>query len=1459
MASVSDASARRLQFVVVGIGASAGGLEAVSALLDVLPAKSGMAFVLVQHLDPTHDSLLVEILSRRTKLKVMEARDGLRVAGDHLYIIPPGAYLSLSAGTLRLSEPTERHGTRLPFDYTLHSLAEAYGPNAVCVILSGNGVDGSLGLKSVVDKGGMVIAQDPNEAGYAGMPQSAIATGRVDLILPVAQIAEALVKYQVQMAETDAPQYIAAAKNPPECLPQIVELLREKTAQDYSLYKPGTLLRRIERRMTLASMKPDNMMGYLDRLRVDDGEAVQLAKDLLIHVTGFFRDPAAFKLLADKIIPDLIKAHPRDMPIRVWSVGCSTGEEAYSLAMLFREALSAAGRDNRLQIFASDADPDAIATARNGLYSTEVEADISPVRLKQYFSREADGYRVLPQLRLCVVFTVQDVLTDPPFSRLDFVSCRNLLIYLGPEAQARAISLFHFALRQGGLLLLGASETPGSVGGRFEVVSKAERIFRQVGRSRPGDFGFSRNAWTGIRTQEINEPAAAAPNRPTVADFCRQWTIETSAPATVLVNANHDCLFKLGPVSRFLTVPEGDPTTNILAMAPSGLQSALRACLMLAGRSPLADPAKEPPAGPNSAPVTMSASYVNAQGDRLAVNIEVRTCLREGEPLFLVNFVERRHSVDASSRRDKGAPDLSDDDSRIRALEIELERTYTELEALARTFEIAGEEQKAINEEASSVNEEYQSANEELLTSKEELQSLNEELTALNSQLQETLDRQRTTANDLQNVLYSTNVATLFLDLDLNIRFFTPTTRSLFNIIATDIGRPLSDLHSLASDTALASDAREVLRHRAPVERAIETSQGLWFLRRVMPYLSDESSVDGVVITFTDITERNRIARDLQAAKQAADLANIAKTRFLAAASHDLRQPLQSLALIQGLLAKAVVGEKAEQLVVRLDDTIETMSGMLNTLLDINQFESGMMRANKINVPVNEIFDRLRHEFLYHAQARGLTFEVVRTSLIVVSDPVLLEQLIRNLLSNAMKYTPAGGVVLGCRRHKHCVKIEVWDSGIGISETDQETIFEEYYQVNNAARERSRGLGLGLSIVKRLGDVLDHQISVHSQPGKGSVFTIEVRRLEVARTGGKADGSGATDRPARVKTLTGTILVIEDDPEVRGLLQILLETDGHRVAAVGDGPAALLLLRQAGLVPDLIVADYNLPNGMTGVEVAAQCTTILNHKVPVIILTGDVSTATHDAIEVSNAVQMNKPVTPRTLSQAIQSLLATSRSVPVGSVSGSASGGVPALIYVVDDDRAIRDGVKSILDDEGFSVSCFASAEAFLASYEPDRQASIVIDAGLPGMSGLELLKTLRAGGHHLPALMITGSSDVAMAVEAMKAGATDFLEKPVRPADLIRGVRRALAQSMDIRSRHGWQASAARHLSDLTARQRQIMHMVLAGHPSKNIATDLKISQRTVENHRAAIMAKTGAKSLPALARIVMDAGDPI
>ncbi len=1458
-------STRDETFPVVAIGASAGGLEAYTKLFAEISGETGMAFILVQHLKPSHDSMIVELLAPHTAMAVVQAAEGMQVRPDHLYVTPPGASLSVARGVLHIAKPTEGHGARLPFDFLLHSMAKAYGRRAICVVLSGTGTDGTLGLAAIKAAGGFVLVQSPEDAAYDGMPASAVATGQVDQVSPISAMPAILHAKAGRIPAASpaaSPATSAISENgtgeskpgmdgpsgdamSESAMAGIIDLLRDRTSNDFGSYKIGTVQRRVKRRMAMAPIGIQHIDQYLALLKRDPAELHSLSQDLLINVTSFFRDPKVFDALECDIIPDLIRSQKRDGCLRIWIAGCSTGEETYSIAMMCREQLAAARSDVTLQIFASDIDAPAVAMARAGLYPKSIEADISAARLARFFVREDDGYRVTAELRAFVVFTVQDVLSDPPFSRLDMVSCRNLLIYLLPHAQAQVLAVFHFALRDGGVLLLGSAETAGNSAGRFEPISKADKLYRRIGQSRPGEIAFLKRATGGDAARKVEETTPESATRSSYAELGRRLVVEHFAPAAVLVNQSLQCLFSLGPTDRYLRVAPGYPSHDLLGMARPGLRAKLSEAVKLAIAK--------------KSPITIDGGRIFQDDGSDTYTVNVRPVRNAGEDLLLICFTEtktqaaRAHQPVGESAANAAVVAAA----RIADLEQELDATRGELQSAIHDLATSSEDQKAIDEEALSVNEEYQSTNEELLTSKEELQAVNEELIAVNAELHEALERQRTTSNDLQNVLYSTDVATIFLDPDLKIHFFTPATKLVFNIIPGDISRPLADLQSLIPDDEMSADIDRVLHGGGAVEREIRTSSATWFCRRVMPYLRHDGKHEGVVITFIDITERKAAGLALEAAQRGSEAANAAKTRFLAAASHDLRQPLQTLTLLQGLLGRSVEGAKKKKLVALLDETLGAMSGMLSTLLDINQIDAGVIRPELTLIDLATLIEGLREEFNYHADAQGLTFRVmVAKGVTVCSDPRLLAQILRNLISNAFKYTRQGRVLLGCRRRGAMISIQVWDTGIGIPDVEIQAIFEEYHQVDNSARERSRGLGLGLPIVQRLANLLGHEVRVKSRPGHGSMFSIDVaiadakKPLPVQAMDGQAAGPG--------RHRSGTILLVEDDPAVSKLIDLFLNDEGHRVLIEKDGVEALALLARTGAEPDLILTDYNLPNKLSGLQLASAARRVLNREVPVIILTGDISTETVQHVNAQNCRYMVKPVKLNVLSQSIQSLLPAvelsfrQRPLP----NGDAGPGTSApTVFVIDDDRHIRDAICAVMREDGRDAEGFADAETFLETYTPGREGCLLVDANLPGMSGLDLIQKLRGRGNELPVVMVTGNSDVHMAVEVMKAGAADFIEKPIEYPELLEIVDRALERSHDTAKLATWRDDAAGHINALTARQHQIMDLVLAGHPSKNIAADLRISQRTVENHRAAIMKRTGSASLPALARLAVTA----
>ena len=1304
--------------------------------------------------------------------------------------------------------------------------------------------------------------------------------------------------------------------------------------------------------------------GYLQVLREDSAERERLAKDLLINVTHFFRDPSAFDLLAEMVIPDLVRQQTLDRPLRVWVPGCSTGEEAYSITMLFLEQIAAAQRNIKLQVFASDIDTDCVAFARNGIYPESIEADVPPARLGRFFTKEDHHYQVVRELREAVVFTGQSLLADAPFSRLDLISCRNVLIYLSPEAQRKILSLFHFALREGGVLFLGSSETVGGVSDRFDPISKKQRIYRHIGRSRPGEIEFPRASSDAVRLPTKGVGQQTAPRRSGFGELSQRTLLEAYAPASVLINAKQEGLYYYGSADRYLKIVSGEDTRDVLAMAREGLRTKLSSAIQRAKQ--------------DHARVTVTGARVKRNGCSIGASITVLPVESGGESLLLVSFIDDPPPELRAVRPVESAADTS----RVTQLEQELEVTREDLQSAIRDLEIANEEQKAINEEAMSVNEEFQSTNEELETSKEELQSLNEELTALNSQLHETVEQQRATSNDLQNILNSTDVATLFLDCDLNIRFFTPATKSLFNVITSDVGRRLADLTCRFEDGDLLSDARAVLASHEPVRREVKADDGGWYIRGILPYRSDGSSIEGVVITFAgiseikaaereveaarayldsiiatirqplvvlddelrvvsasssfhrvfsvkpeeligrnllaagdhldvpalrefltsiqvrgatindheveielpssgrrvfsmsarvlreepsakrkilvaivDVTEVKREGKALEAAKSDAERANLGKSRFLAAASHDLRQPLQTISLLQGMLQKRVHDCTTLKLVNRLEETVSTMSSMLDKLLDINQLEAGIVRPAVIDFPIKGLLDELRTEFTYHAATNGLGWHVVSSSLTVHSDPRLLEQIIRNMLSNAVKYTNEGKLLLGCRRRGDNLRIEVWDTGPGIPELELRAIFEEFHQLDNPARERSKGLGLGLAIVRRLADLLGHDIDVRSRLGVGSVFMVEV---PLGRTGA-ADLPVPNQNATQLSTPSrGTILIVEDDPAVRELLQLLLDDEGHRTFVAADGHKALALAAERSSAPNLVIADYNLPNGLNGLEMIASLRKQLQHEIPAIVLTGDISTDTLREIARYGCVHLNKPVKAIELTRHIQYLLAKPPSASPESAAQLPlllEGEQASTVFVVDDDRTVREAMRDLLHENGYAVEIFADGPAFFEAYRPGCEGCLLVDAVMPGMSGIELIQRLKADGYELPAIVITGNGAVPMAVQAMKAGAVDFIEKPVGHEALLASVKRALDHTRGTAELSAWRETAAIRVASLTARQRQILDLVLAGQPSKNIAADLGISQRTVDNHRAAIMRKTGSKSLPGLVRTVLAA----
>jgi two-component system, chemotaxis family, CheB/CheR fusion protein len=704
--------------------------------------------------------------------------------------------------------------------------------------------------------------------------------------------------------------------------------------------------------------------------------------------------------------------------------------------------------------------------------------------------------------------------------------------------------------------------------------------------------------------------------------------------------------------------------------------------------------------------------------------------------------------------------------------------------------------------------------------------------------------------------------ALVVLDQSLHVVFVNRAFYRTFNVVPEQtIGQHLAYVGDHRLDVPALRGLLDLLQAEDAAIEDYEIEIELPALGRRMLLLSVEKirgESEGaceIVMTIDDVTERKRAETMLKSAKWHAERANLSKSRFLAAASHDLRQPLQTLSLVRGILAKKIKDkndEEALMLVARLNETADALLDMLDTLLDINQLETGGVRPERIDFPINDLLERLRIEFAFHAQAHGLIWHVVPCRLGIRSDPRLLEQMIRNLLSNAVKHTEHGKILLGCRRRGDKLRIQVWDTGTGIPRDQLRAIFEEFHQLDNPVREHNRGFGLGLSIVQRLGNLLGHSIDVRSRIGKGSVFAVEVP------LGGEQPSLPGRRRSSGVQSSGrhATILVVEADPSVREMLALLFTNEGHRAAAVADGKQAVALARGT-IKPDIVVADYSLPNGMTGLEVIARVRETLGSELPAVILTGDISTDTMREITRRGCAQRYKPVRAEELTHLIQSLLAESRQPTMRadpSPQAEPQGDMlRPTIFVVDDESSVREAMRELLQEEGWEVEVYSSGEAFLEAYRPGREGCLVVDARMSRMSGLELLERLKVEDGSLPAIMITAHADIRLAVRAMKAGAMAFLEKPVQYDELIVNIERALDLTRDSAALSSLRAAAARRIADLTSRERQVVEMVVDGNPNKQIAYVLGISQRTVETHRATAMKKLGARTLSELIHLTI------
>jgi two-component system CheB/CheR fusion protein len=1269
--------------VLVGIGASAGGLEALKTLLPALPTDAGFAFVIVVHLRAGQPSLLAEVLQPFSSMPVSQVAEDLEVEPNHVYVIPPGCNLSTIDTHLRLSKIEERRENRGAIDHFFETLAKTYADRCIGVVLSGTGADGSFGLRKIKECGGLTIAQDPKESQFDSMPQNAIATGRVDLVLPLRDMSWHMLRFattnpRVEIAEP--PEETPARDR--QLLQNILAEVRARTTMDFSKYKLSTVLRRIRRRMQLN--QKELLEDYLAFLRASATEAQLLAEEFLITVTKFFRDSDVYDFLEKEVVPRLFGSKTSSDAVRVWSVGCATGEEAYSIAMLMLEHAGSRADAPKIEIFGSDLHEPSLRRAREGEYSDSIEAEVSAERLGRFFVKEDNRYRIRKEVREIVVFANHNLLRDPPFSRLDLIICRNLLIYLQRELQNDVIELFHYALNPEGLLLLGPSESIERTA-LFQPENKQHCLYRRRNVPAP-EPRLPVFPLTFRRVGAFDAPSVRL-DRALTYGALHQKMVERYAPPSLLVDQDFRVVHASEHAGRYLQVPGGELSASVFRLAREELRVELRAALHAA---------VEHGESSRSRPI-----LIELDGKPKQVVLHVRP---SNDPelgsLHLVIFDEYEASETAPS-----VP-VGPEASEARA---ELEATKERLRAIIEQYETSQEEMRAANEELQSVNEELRSTMEELETSKEELQSMNEELQTVNQENRHKVEELSQLTSDLQNLMAATDIATLFLDRELHILRVTPRARDLFNIRASDRGRPITELRHRLGYEELEADALRVLERLTPVERQIRSETGEWYLTRVNAYRSSTDQIQGVVITLveitnlksaelsarnssenfralvsasaqivwttdaegkvvedspswraftgqseeqwlgagwtdavhpddrdeavsrwrvsiaaqtpfeaelrlrhasgewrwtharaaplrddagklrgwvgmnTDVTERKATELAQREADAALREASRRKDEFLAMLGHELRNPLTPLRNAMTLFEKRLPPDPELRGIREIAERqVQHLIRLVDELLDVARISSGRMELKLNRVDLRDVVKAAVASMDVAVKERRHKLAVDQSSepLPLDGDEVRLTQIVSNLLDNAVKYTPESGLIrVALRRDGPHAVLSVADNGIGLAPEALTEVFDVFARVDTSRRNEMGGLGLGLTVVRRLAELHGGCVEAHSDGlGKGSEFIVRlplVAAASAAGSGGRAFESGAV--PAR------RILLIDDNRDVLDSLKLLLELEGHNVAAALDGNSALQMA--SAHRPEIVILDIGLPD-VNGYELA---------------------------------------------------------------------------------------------------------------------------------------------------------------------------------------------------------------------------------------------------------------------------------
>jgi two-component system CheB/CheR fusion protein len=1319
-----------LPFPVVGIGASAGGLQAVKSFFEQMPNDNGMAFVIIFHLSPDYPSQVDRIIQEVTKMPVRQVTETIAIEMNTVYVISPAHNLMMNDGYLSVTHAHRPPGMHVAIDLFFRDLADVHKERAFCLVLSGSGSDGAVGLSRIKEQGGVTLVQTPDDAEYDGMPRAAINTHMVDLVLPVMEMPQKLIELWHNARaitlpnandpeiKTTPPASKREAAMAEQHLQDILSQLRAGSGHDFKHYKRATVLRRIERRLQVTA-QPD-LGAYYDYLQAHPEETKSLLGDMLIGVTNFFRDREAFEALERNVIPDLVKALQDALPhrdeIRVWSAGCSTGEEAYSLAILLNEQLALDANPAKLQVFASDIDDRAISFGRNGVYPEAIITDVPPSRMRQYFTLENHHYRVRKEIREKVLFAKHSLLLDPPFSQIDLIVCRNLLIYLDREVQREIMQMFHFALRPGGYLFLGSSESIDGCLDMFTPVDKRNRIFRAKSVSSPRRAPTLPRGGYARTTIATHPPAPAVARKVSFADI-HMRALEKATPPSIIVDAHANILHMSEGAGRFLRYVAGEISRNLLTLAHPDLRLDIRTTLYQVQQSGL--------------PVTSRKVPIEREKRKYVVDLNAQPYKDDetDSEYILVIFEER--DVDPEQLLDVSASQT--ENQMLANLEHELQRTKQHLQETIEQSEVSSEELKASNEEMQAINEELRSATEELETSKEELQSINEELLTVNTELKAKVEETDKVNDYLTNLIASTEIATVFVDRNMRIRWFTPRATEIFSMLPVDTGRSLMDITHRLDYSEMAEDAATVFESLNMIEREVYSSDQRWYIARLLPYRSSEDHIDGTVLTFIDITKRRtaeaelriseermrlvaesthdfaiiilddhgaitdwntgaklifgyakeevlgayydliftpeerssgapeielraareqgrgederwhlrkdgsrfycsgevirlegeslkgyvKIARDLTGHKrlheeQSQQLAETQtsshlKDEFFAVMSHELKHPLNLIQLNAELLRRLPMTKSvspAMKAVNTICDAVSSQARIIDDLLDVARVRTGKLKLKKQAVDLGRILQDIHTVVVNDQHPCEIILQVPQPPdppLVVDADSTRLEQIIWNLVNNALKFTPKDGrVELIAHRVEDMAQLDVIDSGIGLEQHNLNKVFDLFSQAENQhATHQREGLGIGLSLVRQLVEAHGGSVDVRSEGiGRGCTFTI---RLPLSHPHQQA--ANQTQAAGESGRLIGQkVLLVDDSRDVMEVLQMLLEMEEAHVEAFSDPLLALKAAKEGNY--DVIISDIGMPV-MDGHALIQAIRQIAHHKyTPAIALTG---------------------------------------------------------------------------------------------------------------------------------------------------------------------------------------------------------------------------------------------------------------